>query len=470
VESTSSTQLWQLSAGQLAETIRTRRASSREVVEAHLARIDAVNQHLNAITSVLMDRALAEAGEADRRLAAGDRAGPLHGVPFTIKENIDLAGSATTHGVSALAGAVASVDAPAVAHLRGAGAIPVGRTNLPDFGLRWHTDSDMHGATVNPWASSRTPGGSSGGEAVALATGMTPLGVGNDLAGSLRWPAQCNGICSIKPTTGRVPRASCTEPLDPPLSLQLMAVNGPMARRVSDLRVALEAMILPSPRDPSHIPLPLSGPPPPTPIRVAVVTDPAGAGVSPDVAAGVRRAAEALAAAGYDVDEIEPPEIALAAATFRQVLMPDVRVTWPLSAPLASADANRSMELFMELAPEIDRATYARAFMTRRALARAWSKFQAERPLIVAPVSTQPPFELGADLTLEGAAAIQHALRLVVAVNLLGLPAVAVPAGVGGGLPQAVQIIGPAFREDLCLDAAEVVEEAAGLEMPVDPR
>src|SRR5205823_3773465 len=160
----------------------------------------------------------------------------------TVKENIDLAGTATTWGLAALAGAEAPIDAPQVANLRQAGAIPIGRSNLPDFALRWHTDNGLHGATINPFDRSLTPGGSSGGEAVALATGMTPLGLGNDLGGSLRWPAQCCGICSLKPTFGRIPHASDLEPADAPISIQLMAVQGPMARRVADLRLALRVM------------------------------------------------------------------------------------------------------------------------------------------------------------------------------------------------------------------------------------
>ena len=129
-----------------------------------------------------------------------------------------------------------------MANLREAGAIPMARTNLPDFALRWHTDNALHGATRNPWDATRTPGGSSGGEAVALATGMTPLGLGNDLGGSLRWPSQCNGTAALRPTLGRVPRATMIEPVDAPISIQLMNAEGPMARHVADLRLALEVM------------------------------------------------------------------------------------------------------------------------------------------------------------------------------------------------------------------------------------
>jgi amidase len=198
--------LWRMGASDLAAVIRSKQASSRQVVEAHLERIAQVNSPLNAITVLLAERALGAADAADRALASGAEPGPLHGVPMTVKENIDLAGSATTMGVVVLRDSLPQGDAPHIAQLKAAGAIPMARTNTPDFGMRWHTDNALRGATRNPWAPERTPGGSSGGEAAALATGMTPLGMGNDYAGSLRWPSQCCGTAALKPTLGRIPR------------------------------------------------------------------------------------------------------------------------------------------------------------------------------------------------------------------------------------------------------------------------
>src|SRR5215470_18022566 len=232
--------LWGKGAVELAAMIRGRQVSSREVIQAHLDRIEAVNPHLNAIVRLLPD-ALAAADAADQAVADGAPLGPLHGVPFTVKENIDLAGTPTTQAIPALAEAVAPVDAPQVERLRAAGAIPIGRTNLPDFGLRVHTDSALHGLTRNPWNSQRTAGGSSGGEAAALATGMTPLGLGNDLGGSLRNPAHCCGVASIKPSVGVVPGGTVIPPEDMPISFQLMAVEGVMARRVADVRAGFTA-------------------------------------------------------------------------------------------------------------------------------------------------------------------------------------------------------------------------------------
>lgn len=465
-------ELWRASAGELAAAIRSKQASSREVVEAHLARIAAVNPAINAVTVVLSEPALAAADAADQALARGDSLGPLHGVPMTVKENIDLTGSATTQGLVAMAEALPNLDAPHIAQLKAAGAIPIGRTNLPDFGLRWHSDNALRGATRNPWDPGRSPGGSSGGEAAALATGMTPLGMGNDYGGSLRVPSQNCGTAALKPTLGRVPWASALEPPDFPITIQLFAVQGPMARRVSDLRLAFEAMSGSDPRDPWWTPAPLRGPELPKPVRVAVTVDPAGQGVDPDVAAGVRRAAEALAAAGYAVEEVEPPAVATGADLWGQLVMTDLQMAFlPIMQQIAGPDALRFLGYALEVASPVDHGAYVLGFAARNGIARAWAQFQERYPLVLGPVSTQQPMPVGFDLEgPEQVRALVQAHRLVVLVNLLGLPAAAVPVGVANGLPQGVEIIGPRYREDLCLEAAQAIEDRLGSLTPIDPR
>ncbi|HSJ85032.1 MAG TPA: amidase [Acidimicrobiia bacterium] len=468
---TTATELWRMSALELAEAIRSKQASSQEVIEAHLRRIEAVNPVVNAVTVVLGEEAMEAAEAADLQVAAGGGLPSLHGVPFTVKENIDLAGAPSTLGLRALANSYPACDAPIVERMRAAGGIPIGHTNCPTLTVRWHTDSELWGATLNPWDPSRTAGASSGGEAAALATGMSPLGLGNDGLGSLRWPAQCCGVAALKPTLGRIPHATTIEPLDAAIGVQLTGVEGPMARRISDLRAAFDVLAGPTWHDPWTVPAPLRGPQLARPIRMALVVDPEGGGTADQVQEGVRRAAAALAEAGYSVEEIEPPSINLAAKILLDMLnTPDIRALWQLMSSLLPADTQRFFSSFYEVAGDPDPVTTLQSFVSRQSLLRAWGEFQETYPLIVAPIYTDIPFEAGTDLEDGRVAETINGMRMAMAVNALGLPAVAVPVGVGEGLPQSVQVIGPRYREDLCLDAAQAIEEQAGILTPIDPR
>jgi amidase len=465
-------ELWRLGIVELAKAIREKQVSSQEVIQAHLDRINTVNGRLNAVTVVLHEEALRVAEEADQALARGAVPGPLHGVPMTVKENIDLSGSPTTQGIVAFKDALPPAESPHVTQLKRAGAIPIGRTNLPDFGLRWYTDNALRGATQNPWAPSRTPGGSSGGEAVALATGMTPLGLGNDYGGSLRYPSQCCGTTALRPTCGRVAWASSLAPVELPITIQLFAVQGPMARQVRDLRLALEVMSGSDARDPWWTPAPQVGPALAKPIKVAVSVDPGQSGVDNNVAAGVRKAAHLLTAAGYVVEEVDPPALAEAEALWVQLVATDIRAVFlPAMKEMACPDALTFLNHFLELVPESTLLSYIQGLAERNRIARQWSQFALQYPLILGPVSTAQPFPIGYDIA--GKAQVQellHSMRLVISVNLLGLPSVAVPVGLADGIPQGVQIIGSRYREDLCLDAAEAIECQVGVLTPIDPK
>ncbi|MEU4234661.1 amidase [Nonomuraea sp. NPDC026600] len=458
-------ELWELAAGELARLIGVREVSSREVVQAHLARIAEVNPYVNAITVVLDEQALEAADATDRALRDGTAPGPLCGVPMTVKENVDVAGSATTLGIVALRDAVAPRDAPHIAQLRAAGAIPIGRTNMPEFGMRWHTDNALRGATRNPWSAGHTPGGSSGGDAAAVATGLTPLGIGNDGAGSLRWPAQCCGVAALKPSLGRVAHGGQASPF----GFQLLAVHGPIARRVADLRLAFDHMCGHAPGDLWYTPVPLRGPAPAAPIGVAAVT---GLDADPQVTAAVRQAAKLLADAGYQVAESLPPALDRASEIYTQIMSSYGRVheEQPPVETVASEGFVRFWTAFEE---PWTRAAGRAAFdpmMERAAIARAWDEWTASTPLVLAPICTIPAFPVGADLDPAWVAGWPAALRMSVVANLLGLPSVAVPTGQADGLPQAVQIIGPRFREDLCLDAAAAIEAGTPRLTPIHPR
>src|ERR1035437_5729354 len=224
------TELWQESASTLAEMIRAGTVTSREVVDAHLERIEAVNQKINAVVEVRPDEVRRDAADAKQR--AGGPLGTLHGVPFTVKTNIDLTGYATTEGSVALKDLMANSDSPTVERMRLAGAVPLARTNMPDMGLRVNAESSLYGSTHNPWMRGRTAGGSSGGEAAAIASGMSPMGLGNDIGGSLRNPAYCCGVASIKPSSGRVPQGNRTDTEELGINSQIMLAEGVLARHV----------------------------------------------------------------------------------------------------------------------------------------------------------------------------------------------------------------------------------------------
>lgn len=465
-------QWWKNSAVELAGLIASRQVTASEVIEAHLARIDEVNPRLNAVVKVLADEARAAASVADEQVASGVRLGPLHGVPFTIKDNIDVAGLPTTWGVPALSRAVVPQDAPVVERLRAAGGIPIGRTNLPDMGLRMHTASTLYGATSNPWNASRTPGGSSGGEGAAIATGMSPLGLGNDLGGSLRNPATACGITAIRPSAGRVPHAQLVPVEDRLFAVQAMMVQGPMARRVADLRLALGLMIGGHPRDPWAVSAPLQGTAPRRPVRVAVVDQPPGGATDAIVSTVVGRAADVLAEAGYEVVSGCPPRFEEALQMWQHLVVGDFGLALPRLLPLMGPEGARLVSAWRETATFEGPSDLSLLLMQRDGLARAWSQFLDSTPLVLTPTWAALPFENGFDVaTADGPNAVLEIVRPVLPANLLGLPSISVPAGrdVNTGLPIGVQLTGPMFREDLCLDAAEVVEARLGLTTPVDP-
>ena len=464
-------ELWRWDAVELAAAIRTRKISSREAVRSVLERLEAVNPAINAVTVVLAEQALRAADAADAAVKRGEVVGLLHGVPVTIKENIDQTGQATANGIVAYKDVIAKSDSPPVANWTRAGAVVIGRTNTPGFSIRWHTDNALRGRTFNPWARERTPGGSSGGAASALASGIAPLAHGNDLGGSVRYPAYCCGVAGIRPTLGRVPAYNQTAADERPPALQLMSVQGPLARRVRDVRLGLQAMTARDPRDPWWAPVPLEGPPAPRPIRVALSVDPAKQGVHPDVAASVRAAGAALSEAGYAVEEADPPDVMGVTDCWAALIDTEIRhVMLPYILKHGDADVIRCTELMLEAGADLGLDDYLKTLARRTTHLRDWMLFFERYPLVVGPVSTEPPFTVGFDVeSLERTREILRAQRLLVAVNLLGLPAVSVPTGLWGGLPLGVQVIGARYREDLCLDAAEVIEAQRGLPTPIDP-
>jgi amidase len=464
--------LWKLGADETARRISAKDVSAVEVIEAHLARMDRVNPALNAITRGLHENARAEAKAADAAVAKGAALGPLHGVPVTIKDNVDIAGQSSPNGLPALKDMVAEANSPVVDNLLKAGAIVIGRTNAPEFSLRWHTDNPLFGATVNPWKADWTPGGSSGGASASLAAGVGCLAHGNDLGGSVRYPAYCTGLATIRPTQGRIPAFNPTAKDERPPLMMLMSTQGPITRSVADTRLGLDVMAGRDARDPWWVPAPLVGPKPAGPLKVALVMNPPGTPVEPEVTEALERAGKMLADAGYQVDRLEPPELARCGEVWAGLITAETRaVMGKAMREIGSQDIVRSLDYFESFAPEVDLAGYMGLAGERTRLMRAWMRFLEDYPLIVGPVSNIPPFRPNEDVgSREEVHRIFMAQGLMVSINLLGLPSVAVCTGLRDGLPGGVQIIGSRFREDLCLDAAQVIEDAAGQVTPIDPR
>ena len=462
--------LWQRTATELAALIASGEVSSRRVVDVHLDRIDEVNPHLNAVVHVLADEARAAAEIADAAVATGDPLGPFHGVPFTVKDNLDVAGVPTTAGLVAHAGSVALTDDPIIERLRAAGGITLGKTNLPELAMRLATDNPLFGLTRNPCHPDRTAGGSSGGDASAIASGMTPMGIGSDLGGSVRNPAYCCGIATTKTSLGRLPVAGSSPSASTPMvGRQLMAVAGPMARSVADLEAMLRVTIGRHPRDPRSVPVPFDGPS--VHRRVAMVTDVPGGPTDDEAVAGVRMAAEALAADGWEVVEATPPEMERCYEVWGHVLSADIPATLTASAGVISDEGAHLLRRMVERYPDSAMSPQV-AHAERHRLGRAWAEFLHEYPVLLLPTWCRPPFDHHDDLTDDLSlldVIYDDVFRPIVPANLLGLPATQVPAGVAAGTPRGVQLYADRYREDLTLAAAAVVEAALGTCTPIDP-
>jgi amidase len=464
-------ELWRWSAADLAQAITHGAVSSEDATRSVLARIEAVNPRINAVVDVMADEALQAARQADAAQRSGKACGLLHGVPVTVKVNVDTRGRATTNGVVAYRDLVASEDSPVVSNLRKAGAVIVGRTNTPAFSHRWFTDNELHGPTRNPWGNGLTPGGSSGGAAAALAAGMGAIAHGNDYGGSIRYPAYACGVAGLRPTPGRIPAFNPSAAAERPITAQLMSVQGPLARTIVDLRLAFAAMAMGDARDPNWVPAPLTGPAGTGRLRAAIAPAPFE-DVVPEVRAAIVAAGKALETAGYEVVEIAPPHLAEAAELWHRMVVNDERRGFVATVrALGDAAARRNVEGHLAYVPEIDAGGLLDTFGPRLALMRAWSLFFAEYAVAVVPVSHVLPFPDGLDLqeqaVVDRMMAAQHCL---LATPVLGYPSVSVPTGLADGTPVGVQIISARFREDLCLDAAEIVEAHAICLTPIDPR
>ena len=444
----------------LAGLIRTRRTSPVEVAEAYLQQIQKLNPTLNAIVTLAPDL-MAKAKEAEARVMSGKSLGALHGVPITIKDTIETAGLRTTSGSAIRASFVPERDAPAVARLKAAGAIILGKTNAAEMAMDYTADNPVFGRTNNPYDLSRTSGGSSGGEAAAIASCMSPAGLGSDLAGSIRIPAHFCGIAGLKSTTGRIPGEHQFPPSTGPYSLG--AVIGPMARRVEDLQTLYA--VLTNERSSSSFSETLTrvkG------SRVAWYADDGVAPVTEETRSAVEAAARVLAEAGMVIEEHCPPHVELGhdlwLKLFSRASVVQLRAVYAgreqeagdfVSWRLATADQSVPQTL----------DEYIAVWMERDRLRTELLQWLETTPLIIAPVGATPAFKHDTQkVTVAGRTmSTFRAFSYAQAFSVFDLPVVTVAAGNSKeGLPIGVQIVGRPAAEEIVLAAASVVEEALG--------
>ena len=448
------------SATRQAQAIRGREVSSEELVKACLTRIDAVNPTLNAVVQLPREAALGQARQADAALARGELLGPLHGVPFTLKDAIESEGVICTAGTEGRASFVPAQDATVVKRLRAAGAILLGKTNCPELGWAWEADNLIYGRTNNPYDPSLSSGGSSGGEAAIIAAGGSPLGLGSDAGGSVRFPAHCCGITAIKPTSGRVPRTGHFP--GPGGALDALWQIGPLARYAEDLGAVLPIICGVDWRDPGVVPMALDSPRAVNlaSLRVAFYTDNGIVSPSRETAEAVKQASVALDAVGAVVEEARPPGIDQTYETYLGLFSADGGAG--LEALLEIAGTTRTHPL-MQRALELQRAN-AKSTAEFAALLAWWDMFRSsmltfmeEYDVILCPVCAYPGMVHG--MTYDMLPAFSYTMSY----NLTGWPAAVVRGGWSpSGLPVGVQIVTRPWREGVALAVARHLEEALG--------
>lgn len=461
-------QLWKAGAAELAAGIREKTYKPSEVLESVLGRVEQRNGALNAITYDLADVARSEAAAADDAVAAGSDLGPLHGVPVTIKENIDQEGLSNPNGIPAFEDLMATEDAPLVRNLRGAGAIVIGRTNVPEFSMRGTTDNPLRGRTHNPWGDPISPGGSSGGAGAACAAGMAPLHHGNDIGGSLRFPAMANGVATVKPTSNRVPVYNSSAGAERGPLAQVMSVQGIIARHAADVRLATSVMIGPDPRDPLSPPIPFDGPPigiDGEPITVAVTIETSGYDIHPGIVELIDRAAAQLTDAGYRVVRADPPPVQDAADGWFSTASSEMEATLlPPIREYGSPVINEIFDNYFKMSTLLDRDGYIAAFADRTRLMRDWNLFLDEHPLVLTPFMMRPMYDFDYDARgFDEVKDMFDASIYSTGINYLGLPAGVIGMDLVDDRPAAVQLVGRRYREDTICDALKAIEDRNGV-------
>jgi len=454
-------ELCSLSAAQMSELIRTRKISSEELVRAHLERIAEVNPRINAVVYVRAEEALAEARQRDVELSRGKLRGPFHGVPMTVKDSLETAGIPTTSGTLGRAHHVPERDASTVRLIRAAGAVVLGKTNVPELCLAFESDNLIHGRTNNPYDAAKTSGGRSGGEAAIIAAGGSPIGLGSDAGGSVRVPAHFCGIASIKPTSGRLPKTG--HYLPPGGYADRLWQVGPMARYVDDLALALPVLAQPDGMDASVVPMPMKNPADVrvNELRIAFYTNNGVSHPTAETVQTVNLAARALVDAGAIVDEAVPDGIAISSAMWCDLNAPDGGIGLKnLLVSIGTERVHPLLQRFLDIAER-------RALTITRLLelVAEWDALRtrmlpalATYDAIVCPAAASPAIPHGSSFDQ------LDIFTYTIAYNFAGWPAAVVPFGQSeDGLPIGVQVVAHPWREDVALAVALHLERVGGI-------
>ena len=462
-----------LSAASMAEQVRKKKVSPVELVDAHLQRIADLNPRLNAFVQVDNVRARREAQALEADAMRGEFKGPLHGVPISIKSSLEVAGLRCESGTRLRAGHIGAQDAVLVARLKAAGAIVLGVTNTPELLMAWETDNVLYGRTNNPWDVARTPGGSSGGEAAAIASGCSAGGVGSDGGGSIRVPAHFSGICGLKPTPGRIPSTGHFPVSAGPFAL--LGVVGPMARTVGDLQTLFEVMAGPDDGDPSSSPAPLRKIQSEElkQIRIGCFEDDGRTPVTPETRVAVRTAAEGLTRAGFQVVPFRPEGLEQARDLWWKLFgTAGGMILGPLTKG-HEAELSPILKEFLDWVaaePPHTGHTLLNTWLLRDELRAQFLAQMQHLPILLCPAAAIPAFRHGERVWKVDGKTVKYldAWSYTEWFNLLGNPAAVVPVGPSPeGLPIGVQIVGRPWEEELVIAvAAEVERESGGFRKP----
>lgn len=437
--------------------IQRREVSREEVTRAHIERMEAVNPRLNAIVESRAEQALQEARQADA--VHHSRVGlPLDGVPFSIKDHYDVAGMKHTEGLPAQAAVRSPADEVVIQRLKAAGAIIIGKANQPDLQIRWNTISHLYGTTRNPRNLDKTPGGSSGGDAAAVAAGMAAVGMGLDYGGSIRVPASFCEIYGLRPSAGRVPKVATVPPFDGPPSVDWMSCVGPLARSVDDLACVFSVLVGQHWGDPASVPValtPFAGGARP---RIARMVDQTGAKVDPEIVRRLDETARILTEAGYEVVDAAIPNARRAPEVWAEIVGTELMQTgMPEFGHLLGETNRQHIEAMFGIYNLGNEASaYIRGLGERRKIVREVAEWMETHPLVLCPVAGMPTPDMDFDhmLNREQTQSLFDSMRNIPWVNLLGLPSVALPNG--------IQIVARRFHESQALEAARAVQDVIG--------